>query len=447
MCSPVDMRDLKSFGHSTNRFGEPDQMRLAIYIRSVKTARGTERVVYNLAKGLAQLGHKVDFLVEDDRGWIIEDLQHQGGNLTVVPLWSSLPVRAANGFWKLLSVAKNLLAAPVLLRAGQDACVRPVLRVIARQRSPLFPLFRYIRRYRPDAVLSFLNYPSLNLLLTAQIFRSHTRYVVNVRNHISTAVSNAESYHMRMFPRLMRRFFPLADLIIANSTEIARDITHITGIPAEHLKVIHNPVYRPEIETLAAEATIHPWLNDDRVPVILGVGKFKIQKDFETLMRAFALVRHDREARLIILGDGPLDQILSNLAEELGLAQDIDFPGHVRNPFPYFSRASVFVSSSAWEGLPNAVIEALACGCPVVSTDCPGGSAEVLGQGTYGRLVPVGDEKTMADAILSSLTAPPSRAMLTDRAKAFSVEQACIGYEQAIRDLCGFAADPCQNVV
>ena len=163
--------------------------------------------------------------------------------------------------------------------------------------------------------------------------------------------------------------------------------------------------------------------------MVLGVGKLKIQKDFPTLLKAFAQVRSRRPARLIILGEGDGEAELKALATGLGIADDVDFHGQVQNPFAFYRRAAVFVLSSRWEGLPNALIEAMACGCAVVSTDCPSGPREILEDGRFGALVPVGDAEAMANAILTVLTDPPAPAAAIERARQFSLDEAVQRFE------------------
>jgi len=166
----------------------------------------------------------------------------------------------------------------------------------------------------------------------------------------------------------------------------------------------------------------------------LGVGRLDPQKDFPTLIRAFARVRAQRPARLIVLGAEGHERHSKYVAElkalpaRLGIADDVDLPGFRHNPFAFMSRAAVFVLSSIYEGLGNVLIEALACGTPVVSTDCPSGPAEILEGGRFGALVPVGDDAAMAAAIAATLDRPPAAATLRERARMFSVERAVDRY-------------------
>ena len=152
-----------------------------------------------------------------------------------------------------------------------------------------------------------------------------------------------------------------------------------------------------------AEPFDHPWFAPGAPPVILGAGRLTEQKDFPTLIRAFALVRKKHPARLMILGEGEERSKLETLVQELGLEKEVSLPGFVDNPYKYMKRAAVFVLSSRWEGFPNVLVEAMALGTPVVSTDCPNGPAEILENGKWGELVPVGETQSLASAVLRTL--------------------------------------------
>jgi glycosyltransferase involved in cell wall biosynthesis len=178
-----------------------------------------------------------------------------------------------------------------------------------------------------------------------------------------------------------------------------------------------------------AEPLDHPWAALGAPPLVLAVGRLAEVKDFPTLLRAFACVRAVRPARLVILGEGREREALEALAAGLGLGPDVLLmPGYDPNPLRWMARAAVLVSSSRWEGMPGVLIEAMAAGCPVVATDCPGGSAEILEHGRLGRLVPVGDDAAMAAAILATLAAAPDREALRARAGIFGAERAVEGY-------------------
>ncbi len=419
MARPYDSRDAK--------------MKLAIYIRTIKSAQGTERVSANLAMGLADHGHHVDFLVEDRTGWLIERLESHPG-INVIDLSTQrAPVLLHRGF-QFWIIIKNFLSTPLSFIGIGDACSARLIRLMWHNNPPVLSLFRYVERSRPNAVVSFLNQSNLVLLLLAPFLRERTRFIVNVRNHITTSARHGKSKWMRSTPRLMKRFFPRADLVLAPSHGVADDVQGITGIAADKFRVIYNPVFRPEITGLSREVPSHPWMSDSDVPVIIAAGKLKPQKDFETLLRAFALVRSRREVRLMILGQGPKQQALLDLAEQLGIKDDFHLQGHVKNPYSYFRCAAVFVLSSAWEGLPNVLIEAMACGCPVVSTDCPSGPFEILDEGRVGKLVPVGNPEKMAAAIAETLDSPPAAKVMIERARFFSFENSVAGYEAVLAE-------------
>jgi glycosyltransferase involved in cell wall biosynthesis len=234
---------------------------------------------------------------------------------------------------------------------------------------------------------------------------------------------------------LANRMYPHADAVIAVSDGVAEAIMRLTGLPREHITTIYNPVVDAALIERTREAIDHPWFASGEPPVILSVGRFRMQKDFPTLIRAFARVRSTRPARLMILGDGTRRRALEALVERLGLGSDVALPGYAENPLPWMRRASVFVLSSAWEGLPGVLIEALAAGCPVVSTDCPSGPSEILDRGAYGPLVPSRDPDALAQAILAVLESPPDRDRLRRRAAMFSVDAAAEKY-MAVFEAC-----------
>lgn len=399
-------------------------------MRTIKSAQGTERVTANIVKGLADRGHEVDFLIEDTRGWLVDKLDMHP-RINIIHLGNDHVSAIAHRGLQMRIIFGNLLSSPLALIGLGDNCTVRLLRLMGHNNAPVLALVRYINTHRPAAVMSFLNYPNLVLLLAAAFVKTQTRIIVNVRNHISTSAKYGKSRWMRSMPRLIRRFFPAADLIVAPSHGVAEDVREITGLSPDLFRVIVNPVYRPEIEQLADEDPGHPWLCED-VPVIIAAGKLKLQKDFRTLLLAFASIRKNRRVRLIILGEGPLRTELTELAQELDISDDFQLPGHVKNPYAYFRRASVFVLSSAWEGLPNVLIEAMACGCPVVSTDCPSGPSEILDEGRVGRLVPVGDAVKLAEAVTETLDSPADPEVVIRRARHYSFDRVISDYENLL---------------
>lgn len=260
---------------------------------------------------------------------------------------------------------------------------------------------RYLRRERPAAMLSALNHANVIACLAYRLARVPTRLVISEHNTLS--MSNAQNARGRLVPWLMRWVYPWADSVVAVSQGVADDLVRTLGIDATRVKVIYNPVVDETLFDKAKQPLEHPWFKQGEPPVVLAVGRLTEQKDFETLIRAFAVVRAKRVVRLLILGEGELRFQLETLVNQLGLKDDVALPGFVANPFGYMARASVFVLSSRWEGLPTVLLEAMACGAQVVSTDCPSGPREILEDGKWGLLVPVENVSTLAQAITLKL--------------------------------------------
>ena len=283
-------------------------------------------------------------------------------------------------------------------------------------------LVRYLRRERPQAMLSTLSHANIVALWAKRLAHVPIRVVVREAIMVSENVKYARSLNGKWMLFFIRMFYHWANVVVANSYDSAKDLAQVANMPFEKIKVIYNPVALPELLAKAEEPLEHPWFQAGEPPVVLGVGRLTKQKDFLTLIKAFALVRRKHRARLMILGEGEERSNLEVLVRELGLVNDVALPGFVDNPYKYMKRAAVFVLSSRWEGLPNALIEALALGTPIVATDCPSGPFEILEHGKWGKLVPVGDPEALARGILETLASPPNSEDLQERARAFSLE-------------------------
>jgi glycosyltransferase involved in cell wall biosynthesis len=270
--------------------------------------------------------------------------------------------------------------------------------------------------------------------IAGRLARGETRVVLRIDSQVTRSPALAGTRTQRRRERRARRFFPWADAWIAISAGVAEDAARVTGIPREAIATIHNPVVTSELRARAAAPVDDPWLAPGSPPVVLGVGRLVPQKDFATLVRAFARVRARRSARLLLLGEGPGRSELERLAGELGVAGEVRFAGRVESAPAYMARAAVFALSSAWEGFGRVLVEALAVGCPVVSTDCPSGPREILEDGAFGPLVPVGNAEALAEAIEAVLDRPPERSALVKRAEAFSIER---GVERYLEVLLG----------
>jgi glycosyltransferase involved in cell wall biosynthesis len=264
----------------------------------------------------------------------------------------------------------------------------------------LSKLVQYLKRERPAAIIPSLHFANEVALVAKYLAGVPTRVLIPEHNFMTLQLRHHEVGSRKYtIPLIDRLLYPFADCITAVSQGVATDVTHLTGFPLEQIQVIYNPVITPQLEELAKQAVEHPWFQPGELPVVLGVGRLADQKDFPTLLKAFDLVQQQQPCRLMILGEGPDRPQLEALVQELGLETTVSLPGFVSNPFAYMAQAAVFVLSSAWEGMSNVLVEAMAVGTPVVSTDCQSGPAEVLGHGRYGWLAPVGDAFALAEAI------------------------------------------------
>lgn len=274
---------------------------------------------------------------------------------------------------------------------------------VAHVSQALPGLVRYLRSERPTAMLSGLDNANVVAVLACHIAGRTTRCAISMRSVPTEVYRRATSGRGRWLFRIMKVVYRFADAIIANSQAVALDASQLLRIPAARIEVIYNPLNLARIERDSRRPLTHAWFAPGAPPVVLGVGSLTGFKDFDTLIRAFAVVRARRNCRLVILGEGPAREKLESLAREEGIAGDILMPGFVPNPFPWMRQARVFVSSSVTEGCPNALMQALALGTPIVSTNAVGGSAEVLDNGRWGRMVAVGRPDAMAAAIDKSL--------------------------------------------
>jgi glycosyltransferase involved in cell wall biosynthesis len=270
----------------------------------------------------------------------------------------------------------------------------------------VLPIARYLRRARPDALLAAKDRAGRAALLARQLARVPTRVVIRLGTTLSEAIKGRGRLQrwLRYLP--IRTLYGLADAIVAVSEGVAADTVAIAGLPPGRVHVVRNPVVTPALAAQARTPVDHPWLADRAVPVVLGIGRLTAQKDFATLVRAVARVRRARPVRLLILGEGRDRQPLLDLAAAEGIAADVGLPGFQANPYAWLARASAFVLSSAWEGSPNALTEAMALGVPVAATDCRSGPRELLAGGRFGPLVPVGDVAGLAAAIVEVLEHP-----------------------------------------
>lgn len=294
---------------------------------------------------------------------------------------------------------------------------------VGRTLASLRPLARYLRLERPSVLLSAPDSGSIMALLARRLAGVDTRIVTVTHAVLSRSLERKPGLYRRAFPHLLRRLYARADAVVAVSDWVANDLAKMARLPRSRVQVIPNPVVHDGLLSQTCDDAGHPWLQLRRVPVILSVGRLHGEKNYGDLLRAFAHLRQERRARLIILGEGAERGRLERLAAELGVAADVSLPGFVGNPYWYMARANLLALSSNYEALPTVLIEALACGCPIVATDCPGGVREILGDGRWGRLAPLGDHEALKDAMLRTLDDPPRPERLRRRAMDFHVDR------------------------
>ncbi len=358
---------------------------LSIFLPSL-AGGGAERAIGTIAQGLARRGVEVSLLLGLAEGPYLAELQ---GSLRVLDLKSP--------------------ALPMALPA----------------------LVRHLREERPAALLAAMSHANVIAALAHRLARSQARLVLSERVHLSSLFEDYRGPRMLLTRRLMRWTYPWAERIATVSEGVSADLLKHVPLAPERVVAIPNPVVDATLAQRAAELPAHPWLAEPGVPVVLGAGRLIAQKDFATLLEAFARLRRERPLRLVILGEGEQRAALLARAQALGVAADVALPGFDANPFAAMRAARLFVLSSRYEGLPGVLIQAMACGTPVVSTDCPSGPREVLEGGRWGRLVPVGDAQALAAAMAAALDdpAPPD---VRRRAADYSVDAAVAAYARVL---------------
>ncbi len=339
---------------------QQSKRRIALFISGMYGG-GAQKAWVNLARGMVENGYPVDLVLASAKGPLMDTIP---GDVRVIDLNS-----------------------------------RRVIYSLPR-------LVQYLRKQRPAVLISAMNYVNITALWAKYIARVPTRVIISVHGVPSSSAKNPSDKLGKLMPLFTKLFYPWADEIISVSKGVANDLAQLTQIPLNNIRAIYNPVITPDLKKGMKAPLHHPWFKDKKIPVILAVGRLAPEKDFSTLIKAFALVRQKRPVRLMILGQGQEQHLLEELIQSHNLEQDISLMGFVANPYAYMSRAALFVCSSQWESLSLVLIEALYCGAALVSTDCPYGPREILQGGKFGKLVPVGDTSGLARAIEASLDTP-----------------------------------------
>lgn len=363
-------------------------MKISIFLMDLGGG-GAERVMLNLARGFADGGLDVDLVLVKAEGPYISQLP---SNINLITL----------------------------------NCSRLI--------SSLPALAKYLKQAQPSVLISALEDTNLVAIWAKRLANVPTRTVVTVHNNLSSEAQNLKQFKRRITPYLVKFFYSWADKVVAVSAGVASDLISL-GLPSAKVQYIYNPIVTTELREKLKETLDHPWFLPNQPPVILGVGRLTKQKDFPTLIRAFAQVRKTQPARLVILGDGEERGTLKALIRSLGVEHEVILINFVSNPYIYMKRASVLVLSSAWEGFGNVLVEAMASGTPVVSTNCESGPSEILDNGRYGRLTKVGRVEDMVKAIIETLSNPIEESMLKQRANEFTLEKSISRYRTLLESL------------
>lgn len=361
---------------------------ILFYLFSVN-GRGQSKVLIEIAAGLADVGYQVIFCCArlDDPVFI----NRYREKIRVVVFNSASRIISA---WKLKKLVDNVKA-DILITGGTDNnCIAVMVSKLSA--------------WKPVTIIS-----------------EHTSLLQTVKNSKRVA--------SKILPAAARWFYPNADVLVSVSNSLNNELLKNIKVKCANTKVLYNPVINSDLNKKSLDDVQHKWLKNNDNKVFLGVGQITEQKDFFLLINAFSLLKENNSFKLIILGDGPDTQKLSVHIKDLDLTDQVDLVGRVNNPYAYMRQADVFVLSSKWEGLPTVLIEALACGVPVVSTDCPHGPREILENGKWGDLVPVGDSDALAKAMLKAVNKPKGTSY--ERAKEFTHEASIKQYVELIESL------------
>jgi glycosyltransferase involved in cell wall biosynthesis len=326
---------------------------------------GAERIILNLAREFCANGYPVDLVLAEEQG----------------PLLSIIPAGV-----NLVSLSRNPSARFRTLRI-------------------LPALVRYLRSAEPAWLVSAVH-ANLVALMANRLAKSMTRVMITEHNTFSRQIGTLSAAARTATVLLSRTLYPKADAIVAVSEGVAQDLVRFLSLPADRIRVIYNPIITDAMSSLSREPLDHPWFNGGDAPVIVSIGRLTAAKDYPTLIAAFKTVRNRLPLKLMILGEGEERPKLEALIDREGLNGDVQLPGFVPNPLPYLRQAALFVLPSRWEGLPTVLVEALFCGTPIIATDCPSGPREILNNGDYGDLVPVGDPAALAERIYERVLNP-----------------------------------------
>jgi glycosyltransferase involved in cell wall biosynthesis len=324
---------------------------------------------------------------------------------------------------------------PALAGGSLEDELDPVIHVVGlkarRLRGALLPLAKYLRTANPAAVLACM-WPMGVIALGARRMAGVKARLVAVEHTMFSADPAFRSPSRRLAARMtIRGMYPGAEAVVNVSLGAADDLSRFSGLPRDSISVIYNPVVGARASAREPQSDLSGWWSGSHRR-LLAVGSLSPVKDHATLLNALFTLRRTVDARLLILGEGERRDKMAAQIRALGLDDAVFMPGFVKDTAPYFERADLMVLSSTSEALPTVLIEALAAGTPIVSTDCPSGPREILAGGRYGRLVPVGDGEALGAALAASLAAEHDRRLLIERSRDFSIDEAVDQYERLL---------------
>jgi len=299
----------------------------------------------------------------------------------------------------------------------------------SRTRHALPKVIFYLKKRKPELIITARNNVSI-LMLLARRFAcrdSSSRIICTFHTSRTHALQHG-GWQSRLYDLIAMKLYRWADELVAVSCGVAREIESSLAVSRGTVKVIYNPIWTENMLQEALSSTGEDWLEHRKFPVLISAGRLTAEKNFMLLLQAFKEINETTPSRLIILGEGEQREQLQNFVFQHDLSDCVKMPGHVANPLAYFSRANLFVLTSAWEGFGNVLVEAMACGLPIVSTDCPYGPSEILANGQYGELVPVGDQDGLVAAIKRVLKNPPDSQRQKIAAERFSIKNSADAY-------------------
>jgi glycosyltransferase involved in cell wall biosynthesis len=284
---------------------------------------------------------------------------------------------------------------------------------------------KYLNKERPQVIISALPHANLILIIAKMLCRSNTKVVISERSIMSRY--KKANFKLRLMLKIMRCLYPFADRAIAISKTVAHDLTANRRYPSKYLSIIHNPVNLERVRKLKNRPPKHEWLLNKSTPVIVSAGRLVWEKNHEMLIRSLASISGS-PARLIIYGEGVLRGKLEALVAELQLKERVELPGFIDNPFAEFASCDLVVLPSKSEGFGNVIIEALACGSPVIATRATGSIADEIEDGIAVKLVDIDDHLRLGTIMDASLSCSKPTEKSYEISSHFSLESACLQY-------------------